>query len=547
MPERRGKAWPTVLGALWLGLFPLWQDGSYGRITHAKWLAMLVLTALTAALLLPKVFRGRFRAHHGLALALLGWTGLSACFGGMAWLVNAEGQSVVWIGAVRYEGLLTQICYLSIFLLMSLFRADLRTVANAAAAGLLAYAGVVALQYAGWNPFGLFPVGLSVRTSPEFQGTIGNIDMVSGYVCLTATMLLTAFCLGKTGPLTLLAGETGVLLLLLMRVQSGLLTLGAAVLGWLVLAAVKPSSRYRCLTVLAGMAALVTVRLLLGLPWFDGTETVTFPYAFAAGKLLPAGIGLALLGLGWCFRRHPGRGVPLRGALVGAALLIALAVAAVALLPMPANTALWELRETLHGRPQDAFGSERWGIWRLTLAMSREHPLWGTGPDTFLYAMEDFMLRTGQKLTQRFDNPHSMPLALLANGGLPALILALALTASVAIRCLRSREPWAAALLAGWAAYLLQGLFTFSVCVVTPIFWAALGMSAACCEKGEKGKDDPHGDELRTAAALEEGRQTEPADSAGDRADRGAAGADRQHGVHADGQRRDELSDVDAV
>ena len=36
----------TVLGALWLGVFPLWQDLSYAHITRAKWLGALFLCAL---------------------------------------------------------------------------------------------------------------------------------------------------------------------------------------------------------------------------------------------------------------------------------------------------------------------------------------------------------------------------------------------------------------------------------------------------------------------------------------------------------------------
>ena len=46
----RMAAWlTTLLGALWLAFFPLWQDGSYTRITRAKWVGMLWLSGMTAA------------------------------------------------------------------------------------------------------------------------------------------------------------------------------------------------------------------------------------------------------------------------------------------------------------------------------------------------------------------------------------------------------------------------------------------------------------------------------------------------------------------
>ena len=47
---RRPCVWPgmvaAALGAMWLALFPLWQDGSFSRITRAKWQGTLILCAV---------------------------------------------------------------------------------------------------------------------------------------------------------------------------------------------------------------------------------------------------------------------------------------------------------------------------------------------------------------------------------------------------------------------------------------------------------------------------------------------------------------------
>ena len=48
----------TLAACLWLGLFPLLQGGSYARITRDKWIAMLVLTALTFLCFLYDFFHG---------------------------------------------------------------------------------------------------------------------------------------------------------------------------------------------------------------------------------------------------------------------------------------------------------------------------------------------------------------------------------------------------------------------------------------------------------------------------------------------------------
>ena len=70
---------------------------------------------------------------------------------------------------------------------------------------MTAFCGIVALQYAGINVLGLFPTGRSIYTNYEFQGTIGNIDMVSGYVMLVMPMLLGAFVAREKGGWHLLA------------------------------------------------------------------------------------------------------------------------------------------------------------------------------------------------------------------------------------------------------------------------------------------------------------------------------------------------------
>lgn len=500
----------TVLGMVWLALFPLWQDGSYSRITRSKWLGMLLLTGVTVVaglhMLGTMAFRRELRRQvrltwmHGAALAYFGLVALSAAFGSWADCSNDAGQLTVLYGAKRYEGLITQGCYGLIFLMMSLTGVRVRPLLDAAAYTLLVYAGIVAAQYLGVNVLELFPAGTSIHTNYEFQGTIGNIDMVVGYVFLAAPAVLGGFAaLERPRWLWLAAGLAGVLLTLMMEVQCGLIAL-AALLFALVLWALRiPGSRWRVLLILGGTLMLLSVRLLTGLPWLDGTEEVTFLHDMRWWKLLPAALGAALAGLAAVLHRHRGRAFPLvMTAAVGIGLIV-LVTAAVYVLPIPAGNGLWELQEILHGRAQDAFGSERIGVWRLTLEMSRENLLWGTGPDTFLYAMEDHLWRTEQSLVQRFDNPHNLVLGVLAGSGLPAaaLFLVLCVGAVIAGTGRAQRDAAVLPLLLAVVCYLVQGMFTFSICLVTPMFWAALGMltgqlarreavSAQAAGKGEK-------------------------------------------------------------
>ena len=492
----------TLLGAMWLGLFPLWQDGSYTRITRAKWLGMLGFSGVTAVVVLAVVLillirrqgrKLRFHPMQGVAVAYLIWVALSARFGSYAGSVNESGQLTVLMGAKRYEGLITQSVYIGLFLLMSLYPARPRAVMNAAALGLMIYAGIVALQYAGRNPFDLCPANLSVRTNYEFQGPIGNIDMVSGYLCLLVPVLFFSYALGETGTLCLAAGTAGVLMQLMMQVQSGLIAMAVVMAALAVLMLVRPTTRARGGVALSCALAMVSLRLLIALPWHEETEEILFPYTFSLWKLAPLLLAAVILLLS--FRTK--RAVPWRWMLPLFALAAAACAAVVLTCAFPEGSALWELREVLQGRAQDAFGSERLGIWRLTLEMARKNLLFGTGPDTFWYAMAQHQADTAQKLMQRFDNPHNMLLAVLSGSGVPALLLYITLLVMAAVRCLRGagRNPWLLALLMGLADYQLQGLFTFSVCLVSPMFWVLLGITMA------QGEEYDHDYEYRTAPA----------------------------------------------
>ena len=504
----------TACGILWLAAFPLLQGGSYSHITRDKWQAALYLTAMTAALALTGIILSLLKREKRTdlqrgprawvpALLLFGWIALSALCSPFREHVNTGGNlagaRTVWLGARRYEGLATQLCYLAIFLCMTLGPVRLRWISRAAAAAMLLFTGIVLLQYAGVNALALYPEGLSVRTNYEFQGTIGNIDMVSGYCTLIMGLTLGGFLGGKKPDWLLYAGGLcAVLLICCIEVQSGLVALlaGAALLLGCML--FRPGLRFRGWLALGGAAAMALARSCVAFPWLDGTADIA---------PAPMGMkqGLLLILLGICVacsalrRLYPGKALDRKKGflLLAAALVLCLAV----LLLLPLNEShggLWEIQQTLLGRPQDSFGSWRLGVWRVTLEMAPEHLWLGTGPDTFWYSFNPRWARLEASLwesgalspdvrLERFDAPHNEYLAYLANNGLPAVLFCLTLLASalaLGIRGAKARpERWglpAAALL-----FAVQAFFSFSIAIVNPMYWAVLGMNAAA------GMEDP--------------------------------------------------------
>jgi len=508
MPERvqhRGEwiagAAMTVSAVAALGLFPLMTDFSYSTMTRAKWLGLLGLWALalacavTAVLALWTARQGRQIRWHPvslLALGYLAWVGVSAWLGPLGHQLNERGEWVWWMGAVRYEGMAAKLCYVLLMFCLSLYPQRWRATLGAAALALGIFCGVVALQYLGRNPLGLFPAGRSIYTNYEFQGTIGNIDMVSGYVSLVMPMLLAGYVLLPGRGWHLLAGAgLGMLLTLCMEVQSGLIVMGFALLWTVGYALCHGEKRRRCLLVLAVGVWCLGLRMLLRLPWLDGGSIAGLRWSSAGAVLLLAGVLLALAA--WRMGRPTAkaprslrpRTVVLLAVLLGLAMLLALRVA-----KLPESMGgLYELSEILHGRVQDSFGSYRLGVWRNTLLMAREHLWTGTGPNTFVYAMYQQLQQEGLSYPETFDSAHNQYLTILAENGLPGLMFYVAfLVGALWLGMRRARQTpllWLTTL--PLACYALQDVFSFSICLVAPMFWAVAGMHLAALGKNEQG------------------------------------------------------------
>ncbi len=546
--ETEGRKLPalviTLLGILWLAVFPLACDFTYAHITEAKWTAMWVGTGLSipaACFVLGWMEAGRMRRPAllplFLVLGLLSWTAVAAHEGSWADAVNDRGQLVTIWGDARFEGLLAQAGYTLIFLGMSLYPVKLCRVSAAAAAALGLFTLLTAVQYTGTNPLGFFPEGFNIRANYEFQGTIGNIDMVVGYLALVTPLTLLPWLLrgGAGRGWAAAGGLCGVALFLFTEVQAGYFALAVLCAALVYFMLTRPACRGRGFLLLAGMAGTLLLRRSVLLPWLDGSEEVCLNLSPDAWKPVLLGLGAAGLLAGLLLRkREGGKGLSRRTALLILGGLALCSLLAVALLPLPQSAGgLWELHEILQGRPQDSFGSERWGVWRIAVDMALDHPVAGIGPDTFSQAEEGYLADAFMLLEQHFDNPHNLFLGYLYASGFPGLLLYLALLGVLLRQCLRGGDA-GAVLGVALLCYLAQGCFTFSICLISPMAWAVMGMAAALGRGGRR-QDGEH-NEGRTDHDHTGGAETESPSGAearlchhpADRPDGGAAPAAEQ-------------------
>lgn len=500
----------TVCACLWLGLFPLLQFGTYSSITYDKWRIMLFLAVFS---LICAVFFNRsgknkkpdgsyFRPPVIIALALAAWMILSCLvspYGSDRWLIGAS---------VRREGLLTQLCYLGLFFMFASARVNRRAVAVSTAAGVIIFWLVVMGQRSGSNPFGLYPKGYSFENAPDFQGTIGNIDMDTGYLFLAAGLLLgevaaCSRCIFRSAGLLLSAGK---------QADRGKKNLQKRKLREIKQIMVTDLVYAAFLLIGFGLAVYLVLSM--------GTETGKFVLAALAAIIL-----LQFIPRKW---RLP-------------VFLVLLVLVLVVVWYWPGRLGgVYELHEALHGRTKLSYGSNRIAVWVYSLGLAQGRLWTGTGSDTFALSFAEYLNKlqpyglkvpayidelyplpqsfadylddsrlallkplfreyldpAGQEdpaapnttlLPAEFDNPHSEYIAHLVNHGLPGMLLFIALiiaavffrrrkadekTAAPSGDRLRMLSPWAVAVL----CYAVQGIFFFSVCLVAPMFWVILGL-----------------------------------------------------------------------
>ena len=474
----------TLCAVIWLAIYPLLSGFTYTRITEDKAIIALALFFVTVVMMGTAIWHTRGSGRRltlpmGLLLGLGAWLILSALFGTYAGTLNQRGLPAVLVGMIRHEGVLTQLAYLCLFWLFAKGQVSLRPLVTACGISQLLFLAVVLMQYAGLNPLYLFPAGKSTMTNYEFQGTIGNIDMISGYLCMMIPLTLGGYVLGMGGKLALLGGTGSLFLMACMGVQGGLLTLGFGVLLLLLTMMWLPQIRRRGLQVLGWGCLAIACRQLTSFPWLDHTERLQFPYGISMTTLVLMILGAVLLYLSLTkWRIWEQGGIPFGWSCLITAVLVGGMVTALLLMPLsPEANGLYEIRETLLGRGQDAFGSYRMGVWRHALALARENLLFGGGTDTFMTALSQRLADTGEALPELFDNAHNEYLNLAANNGFPALLLYLAAMITLLLTGRRSREK--GCLAAVVLMYMAQAFFSFSIIIVAPMFWVAAGLCAA--------------------------------------------------------------------
>lgn len=328
-------------------------------------------------------------------------------------------QSWAWTGMSRHEGMITISLYCIIFLCVSTFARPRNSFWTLFALSMIVFCVICLLQMAGFNPFSLYPSGLSYSDANElyagiYLGTIGNADLAAALLCLSIPILISRVIDSHRKPdfIMIVALLLSIIVLIQMDVKAGLV----GVFGGLWLA------------------------LPLSLPVKASTRKYLWLLIFS-------GIVTALLFIYF----------------------------------VPSNGTLYEANQVLHGNWDDRFGSGRIYIWKQVLQQIPHQFFWGSGPDTMMaagIAGFPFISESGQSFETFVDTAHNEFLNVLFHQGIFALISYVGILITCLAKWARSNRSTSTTSGLGCAiiCYSVQSFFGLSMCMTSGIFWVILGL-----------------------------------------------------------------------
>ena len=501
-PEKITDAYLCVLTAV----FPLWvQAGGYTDITGAKYdfFAITAIIYISAMLLIiaELVLIGKagdilekFRHFSITQVCILAYV-FCCCISA----VLSEYGTAVWQGAGRYEGLKTILLYAGIFFLISYFGKFKKRYLYLLGASVLINTVIAILQYAGFNPFSLFPNGYTFHDAytlyaSAFLGTIGNVDILSAFLSLAVPLFYACYILCDRSEILLIPFVAGVFLLLLSGVSAGAVGVGSGIFISLPLLVSAKQKAARALTA-GGLAALsAAVYKCLGFTYENRMTDIYFGFGVTSAALLV--LAAIMIALAFVIKRSGegghwdgGRLRKVLAFCVVSGFLAALAV--IRFYPFESGT-LYEAHQVLNGIIAPEFGSRRIQIWQAAVKLIPEHLWFGGGPDTLAermtFSFKRYNETLGKTVETFIDSAHNDYLNIFVNTGIFSLLFYLAALVSAALRALRGAtgDRTVMIIMTALICYLVQIFFSFSICIVSPFFWAFFGLFEASLRENNK-------------------------------------------------------------
>lgn len=484
------KTLATVSAFALLTGIPLFMTDKYFNITLSKFLYFAIISAMTFALSYTfkpeNEIKVKNAANRPMDIAVIGFL--------LSSVISTLFSSYPGDAFLGSSGRCMGLCF--VIIVAGLYRTlsrhyEIKKVELYGYIGAFAVVAFVAfLQFFGVNVFGLYN-NISEATKAAYYSTIGNINVVSSYICLCLPFVMFAFCnvKGAVKRLVLFAlCFFGFCFMVISNSDSGYIGMVAAFSAVAFLLSKRPSDFYKLpLLISAFLFSLRFVRLInLSTLW---TTKELSPLAVMLGEsdavLILAAVFAAAAVL-FAFVKFSHRLMPLVRVTAVAVPLLCFGLYAAAVLYFTLNDTQTELG-MLEGylRFNDKWATGRGHIWRMTMESFGDMPfikkLIGCGPDTLLLLLsekyEAEMLKSGAMT----DNAHNEFMNYLVNNGIIGLCFYIGIIVTALKNCVsKLSSSWIfGGLFAAILSYACQSVVNITQPLTTPFFFILMFMT--CC------------------------------------------------------------------
>lgn len=467
-----------------LAVFPLIVEiEGYGNTTYVKWIWFCVITCVYVAFSGFLFFNftdskiRKTRLSEGVSPMTVPQTFVAAY---MVWGVISSLTSIyainLWDKTGRYEGLASLLLYGAVFILVSFWGEFTEKYSYAVAAMAFILGVICIIQICGAPLYPIKDAATGERYNywdTYFLGTIGNIDCLSGIGAMIVPFLAGSFIIfdGKW-TWTFLPGMATVLYAMFFsKVNSGKLGLVAALVVMLPFVVDEMKRLVRTCIVGSIMTAVLAVNNLLKIK--ESGLKVNFGKTFIALSALALLFAVAAVVLANIKKEIRFNSVKVRKYVTIALVAVIVIALVVLFFYNGSDELLSEIHEALHGRLDDDAGSGRGRAWKVTFSLIGKKPIFGYGTGTFPTVFWPYNNDVGV-----FDLAHNDFLQIMLCTGILGLVLYLGFVVTLAVKAIKATAKCRllVVLLGACAGYVVHSFFSFSLAIVTPLFWVFAGL-----------------------------------------------------------------------
>lgn len=391
----------------------------------------------------------------------------------------------LFMGVGRGEGLIAMSLYILSFLCLSLFAKFKRKYIIYFSISSILVNLVAVLQYVGLNPFNMYQKGIGTH-NVSFMATIGNIDFLSALLCILLTISFSAYIFLEDNKkwekvLHIMSVLLGFFIIGIINVQSGKVAfLGTLVIIFpFIISNNKRLSRF--LIMISTILMSYCINVILNPEYHYDLHKLGLYFQFNYIVILFFIVCIVLLYLAHVLNKLKydcsNNKKIIKYFYLG---IFGCGVFALLILYLVnfKSGILYEIHELLHGNFDDKFGTYRVFLWKRTLSLISEYPIFGSGPDTFAVR---FMAKYTSDIVAIGpltinDTAANVYLTMIINIGIVGLLVYLTFIFFQIKSGIKNMNNYSAILLIGIICYLIQDFFNLSIVIVTPIFWLLMAL-----------------------------------------------------------------------